>query len=321
MQKAQWLLAGLLLSNFGLSGCTNELKKEKPAIDPRIQQLSTDQIAVEIVGSDQPNSYEVDLSWPDAQGTVRVSEQSKILGVVSGSDKKFVHAQVSGGSELSYLVEQLTDDGRVSSSIPVFVKIPTDILWDGPVELANHQKIEAARVFLTNKAVVTTLDKNLTIVTKEFISDGGLVQNFPEGTQAFWDKNGRSGGTINILSQKAKGSLQVILRGEQGGHGRNGAITFPGRHPGCAGANGGNGGNAGNLNVNFSDGKSLNISFLNQEGKLGPAGVRGSVPMGPANEVVNPPCDRDYPEGVDGQAGGKGQVCLKMSSEQEYVCQ
>ena len=122
MQKAQWLLAGLLLSNFGLSGCTNELKKEKPAIDPRIQQLSTDQIAVEIVGSDQPNSYEVDLSWPDAQGTVRVSEQSKILGVVSGSDKKFVHAQVSGGSELSYLVEQLTDDGRVSSSIPVFVK-------------------------------------------------------------------------------------------------------------------------------------------------------------------------------------------------------
>jgi hypothetical protein len=36
MQKAQWLLAGLLLSNFWLSGCSDELKKEKPAIDPRI---------------------------------------------------------------------------------------------------------------------------------------------------------------------------------------------------------------------------------------------------------------------------------------------
>jgi len=303
------------------SACSNELKKDSPVEDSRVSQLSVEQIATEIVGLEKPNDYQVVFTWPDAQGTVRVSEQSKILGVVSGSDKKFVHSQIPGGTELSYLIEHLTVDGRVSSSIPVFIKVPNDIFWDGPVELTTHQKIEAARVFLSNKAVITTFDKNLTIVAHEIISDGGLIQNFAEGTQGFWDKNGRSGGTINIMSQKARGSLQVILRGENGGHGRNGAITFPGRHPGCAGANGGNGGNAGNLNVNIADGNSLNISFLNQEGKLGPAGVRGSVEIGPANEVVNPPCDRDYPDGVNGQAGGKGQVCLKMSSEQEYVCQ
>jgi len=320
MHKAQWLLAGLVLSNFWVVGCSDELKKEKPAVDPRIQQLSTEQVAVAVNGLDQPNAYQVELTWPDAQGTVRVSEHSKILAVVSGSNKNFVDPQVAGGSERSYLVEQLSSDGRIKASIPVFVKIPTDLYWDGKIDLTDHQKIDAERVFLSSKALITTFDKNLTIVTKEFISDGGVIQNFNEDAEGFWEKNGRSGGTVTIMAKKARGGLQVHLRGEGGGHGKNGVITDPSRHPGCAGTTGGNGGSAGSLNVNIADGRDLNISYDNKEGKRGIAGVRGSVPYG-TPEAIYPPCDRDTPNGVDGQPGGKGQVCLKLSAEQEYVCQ
>lgn len=35
----------------------------------------------------------------------------------------------------------------------------------------------------------------------------------------------------------------------------------------------------------------------------------------------NPPCDRDNPNGTDGIPGQKGQVCLKLSEAQDYVCQ
>lgn len=320
MQKDQWLLTGLLLSNFWLSGCSDELKKEKPAVDPRIQQLATEQVAVRIQGLDQPNSYQVELGWPEAQGTVRVSEHSKNLGIVSGSDKKFVHTQVTGGSELSYLVEQLSTDGRVTASIPVYVKIPTDLYWDGNIDLSEHQKIDAERVFLSSRALVTTFDKNLTIVTKEFISDGAVIQNFTDIAEGPWEKNGRSGGTITIMAKKARGTIQVQLRGEGGGHGKNGCITDPSHHPGCAGTTGGNGGSAGSLNVNFEDGRDLNISYDNKEGRKGIAGVRGSVPYG-TPDAIYPPCDRDAPNGVDGQSGGKGQVCLKMTAGLDYVCQ
>lgn len=302
-------------------GCSDELKKEGTPVDARIEQLSANQLNVRVIGQKNPNEYEVQIAWPAAKGSVRVSEKSKILGVVSASDKVFTQSLIAGGSDLSYLVEHLTVDGRIASSIPIFLKVPKDILFEGNINLSANQKFEADRVFIATGAVITNFDKNLVIMAKELISNGGTIQNFEEVSQANWDRNGRSGGMINIVTQKAVGTLQVFLRGENGGHGRNGAITFPGRHPGCAGANGGSGGNSGSLNINILKSEDLNVSFTVEAGKKGIAGTRGSAPSGPESEVVNPPCDRDAPEGLDGSPGSKGQICLKLSAEQEYACQ
>ena len=303
-----------------LTACSDELKKETQATDSRIQQLSMEQVKVLVRGLAVPNTYEVELSWPEAQGNVRVSEHSKMLSLTPGATRVFVDSHVTGGSERSYLVEHITTDGRITASIPLSVKIPTDIFWDGPVNLTNHQKVEAERVFLSGNAVITTADKNLTIVAKELISEGGIIQSFPESAEASWERNGRAGGMITIMALKARGSLQVKLRGEGGGRGKNGCYTDPSRHPGCAGTTGGNGGTAGSLNVNIGEGRDLNVSYENKEGVKGIAGVRGLVPYG-TPDAIHPPCDRDTPNGGDGQPGGKGQVCLKMSSDQDYLCQ
>jgi len=205
LNKIKWVL--VLSSLLSLVNCTDELRQASPKPDSRIQKLSLDQIEVNVQGLAQPNLYEVEIKWPEAKGIVRVNEHSKVLGAVSGSDQKFTQSQIPGGSELSYVVEQLSDDGSLLSSNPIYLKIPVDVFWDGVIELSNHEKIEAERVFLSNKAVVTTLDKNLTIIAREFISDGGVIRNFNEGTQASWEKNGRTGGTNSSMAKEARGRL------------------------------------------------------------------------------------------------------------------
>jgi len=197
-----------------------------------------------------------------------------------------------------------------------------DYVIDAPLLLTTHTKIEADRVVLTRNAVITTEDKNLVIITKELVVDGAVIQNFPEGAAAYWEKSGRAGGTVSVDALKARGTLEVRLNGERGGSGKNGCITAPGHHPGCAGTDGAMGGNAGSLRVEIANNDAFNLNWINQPGFFGPAGVRGSVPMGtPADAAVYPPCDRDTRDGVNGQSGTKGQVCVKLGSEERLRCQ
>lgn len=199
----------------------------------------------------------------------------------------------------------------------------SELIIDSPMELTGPLTIEKDRVVLTKNATITTGEYHLMIIAREIESDGALIQNFPEGAAAFWERNGRSGGMIGIESQKARGVLNVNLNGEGGGHGKNGCITDPRVHPGCAGTSGGNGGNAGSLRMKVADNDAFNLNWSNSAGALGPAGVRGSVQyaLSTLESAVFPPCDRDAVNGVAGKAGSPGQVCLKFGSENEFRCQ
>jgi hypothetical protein len=198
-----------------------------------------------------------------------------------------------------------------------------DYVIDGPLTLDGHQKIEVDRLVLTHNAVITTLDHSLLIVAREIVSDGAVIQNFPIGTTADWEKNGRSGGTIQITAQTAKGHLQVNLVGESGGAGLDGCIvptwTTP---PGCNGSNGGSGGNSGTLRAEIADSSNFNLNWENVEGKIGLGGRTGAIACpNPQVRAVHPPC---YPEPLakDGQTSGlKGQICMKSGTEDGFRCQ
>lgn len=196
-----------------------------------------------------------------------------------------------------------------------------DFVIDGAVTLDKHESIQVHKLHLTKNALINTQDYNLLIVVDELISEGAVIQNFQENTAALWDKNGRSGGGIQIIAKKATGLLSVGLRGENGGHGKNGCITDPSVHPGCQGNNGGQGGSAGSLRAEIDDSSEFTLNWQNQAGQAGLAGKRGAVACTTPDVVaVHPPCYRENPDGVDGLPGNKGQVCLKMHAEDVVRC-
>lgn len=193
------------------------------------------------------------------------------------------------------------------------------VVIDGPVVLKDHQNIEVSRLHLTKNAVITTEDKNLVIVVQELVSDGGVIRNFPEDQRAPWEKNGRNGGSVFISVKKAVGTLQVHLQGEGGGSGRHGPTSdFPNR-PHCVGTNGGNGGNAGTLRAEIADNQNFNLSYQNREGALGPAGLRGGTHSND-KEAAKGTCYIDRPEGLGGKPGERGQICLKLGTEEKFRC-
>ena len=83
-------------------------------------------------------------------------------------------------------------------------------------ELTEDTVIHSKTVVL-NGITVKTSHYNLIVKADEFISNNAIIQNFPEGQTASKRKDGRNGGHILIEAATAKGNLQLILNGEQGG--------------------------------------------------------------------------------------------------------
>ena len=193
-----------------------------------------------------------------------------------------------------------------------------DLVINDEIELKENMTITAAKLIITRNARIRTLDKNLIIVVDELVGEGGVIENFKESQQALWGKDGRSGGMVAIIAKSAEGSLQVRLSGENGGNGKNGAITIPGRHPGCAGTDGGNGGNGGSIFSQTPEG--FQISVSNIAGKAGEKGLRGVSPQSdPPDRTVLPPCAPDTIDGIDGKPGSSGSVCI--SNQRDGRCQ
>ncbi|MDE0518543.1 MAG: hypothetical protein OXH36_03175 [Bdellovibrionales bacterium] len=65
---------------------------------------------------------------------------------------------------------------------------------------------------------IQTLQHDLTILAEEFVSNHSFIRNFPEGQTANKKENGRNGGHVLIKAKIAKGSLGLILSGENGGY-------------------------------------------------------------------------------------------------------
>lgn len=330
MKRSVVQFFGIPLLILPLVSCSLELKdkNESPPVGgltmSEVQgiSLTQSQIVSRTTGLDEANHYQVEITWPETVGALRISRADKELALVRASEGIFTEANVIGGSTESYQIEHLNENGNLVASFSVSVLVPQDLLLEGEIELRENTKWEAERIFISRNLLVRTLDKNLLVVAKELISDGGSIVNFAEGAQAGLEQSGKSGGSIVIQAYRARGLLSLRLNAEAGGAGRNGVFTGRGAHPGCAGTSGGNGGQAGNLSVQVVENNGLQLSIVNDEGRPGGAGRRGAVAnTTPVTEAVHPPCYAGAPDGVDGAPGKQGQVCMKMSAELNFVCQ
>ena len=84
------------------------------------------------------------------------------------------------------------------------------------LELKETTIIKAKKVIL-DMVKVQTFEHSLIIIADEFLSNHSVIQNFKENEKAKKKENGRHGGSILILANKASGNLKLILNGENGG--------------------------------------------------------------------------------------------------------
>lgn len=313
----------VLVAMLGFVGCADELGSSKEGAGvPQIQSKAlSPNFEVTVEGADVPFEYSVLIEWQEFTGTVRISEGSKILAVLPSSEKSFLHQKVPHDSQQSYLLEQLSADGRVLASIPLFVAVPKDIVLTGEIKLQESMNIEANRIFLRSNLILYTLDRDLFLSSEVLVGENSLIQNYPKDLEAPRARNGRNGGKIAIQAKESRGSLRIVLNGEKGGAGKDGMVTVPGRHPGCMGTNGGQGGAAGILTVQISENSGMNITYENLQVPGGRAGKRGvATGKEPIDEIVPPPCHKDAAPAVAGVVGERGRVCLKLYPATKFLC-
>lgn len=85
------------------------------------------------------------------------------------------------------------------------------------LELLENKIIQNKKIIL-DMAKIQTNEHDLTIIAEEFISHHSFIKNFKEGQTAEEKEEGKSGGLILIKAKTAKGSLGLILSGENGGY-------------------------------------------------------------------------------------------------------
>lgn len=107
------------------------------------------------------------------------------------------------------------------------------------LELSENLVIQNRKVVL-NMVTIQTLQYDLTILAEEFVSNHSFIRNFPEGQTANDKIDGRNGGHVLIKAKTAKGSLGLILSGENGGYVPKRPISRRERNK-LAGRNGKNG--------------------------------------------------------------------------------
>lgn len=302
-----------------LSACVEVRDNSKESEATATAQSSAD-FSYDIVGTSKANKYEILVKWSTSYGKIRIRENAKLLASFDSKQTDHYSSYRTSGEEVYLIAEYFADDNKIIASVPIYLKIPIDYVFEGEINLKDNLHVNASRVFVRANAVVTSQDKDVLVSTEEFISEGGMFRNFAPGSSAYFERDGRSGGRITIEAKSAKGALKVFLNGEKGGSGRNGA-TAAGSHPGCAGTSGARGGKTGSLYLNIIDPKDFDANYELLPGAGGNAGIRGGhAGDGPPDQVVNTPCDRDIPNGYPGISGELGQVCFKNRDGQGYDC-
>lgn len=302
-----------------LCACSNELDQKKAPDNPEVgvRELAQSQVKVKFTPLTEANHYQIELSWPQALGSVRIYENSKVLIETPGSQNQFIK-EVDGGAELSFLIEQISTEDKITASLPVTATVPLDLVWDSDINLTEDKTFQNERIFISNNIKITTNGHNLTIDAGLFSVDHGLIQTFPENMPpATWATKGIDGGLITIHAKQATGILKVLLRGQAGGPGKNGQIILF-NPSNCKGGPGANGGASGSLSVEIEDGKTLGVLVDRVAGEGGAPGGN-SFENDPKKTLVGV-CDQSVGEVKAGMPGSLGYICLRQQASETATC-
>lgn len=297
-----------------------EAPKATAQVPSTEDSFAADYFKTAILENPQPNSYGVLVTWAPFQGALRIFAEGHLVGMASGGQSSLTFA-TAGGRHLQLTIEAKRDSQAAFETVPVSVQIPSDFVIGKDWTLSENTKIDVNRVFLLSGVTMTTLNYNLAITAKSINAEGAIIQNFPNGAKASREKNGRHGGTISLLAEKAQGRLSVILSGEDGGDGKKGVVKNPliPNSLSCVGTSGGNGGNSGGLVVKMNDGGALSVHVDKRVGNGGVGGLKG-LPTGDPDDYVFFPCDINAPNGVNGKSGALSESCVKRFADQALEC-
>ena len=176
------------------------------------------QFKVIIENSEDPFFYRARLTW-------KPISELKIYALLDGMDLNLTHLSSPAfinipANKTSFLeIKGMNSEGQSHSLWNSEISTPQDFILHGLWTLEKDTIIESQRVFLFPNSKIQTNGFKLQINAQYFFSDFSLIESFSKNNQAPAFSTGKSGGRIEILSEKAKGTIRVILRGEKGGRG------------------------------------------------------------------------------------------------------
>lgn len=135
---------------------------------------------------------------------------------LSFTDEDFFSPETSPVQEAVTPKTANNENPNVAKSNEQISEEETTILSEG-LELSENLVIQNKKVVL-DMVTIQTLHHDLTILAEEFVSNHSFIRNFPEGETANDKTEGRNGGHVLVKAKTVKGSLGLILSGENGGY-------------------------------------------------------------------------------------------------------
>lgn len=291
-----------------------------------------------------PDRYQVALKFPPGITVINrwvegaSSEMTKLSGTEDGA---IVDEAFPGGTKIRYLFIS------AGEQVGVVVELPKDLVIQGAIKAASIPARAYSRIFFERDAKLVTEGKEMTFEAETILSQSALIESFPSGTRAkdgvhTRGLDGRSGGKIVFKAKRMSGQLEVILRGEDGGHGAPGAVmerAREGRHSlielrkceappagftgengktGNSGFGGGNGGDSGSVLIDIVDARELKLGthLINGLGGRGGAGGPGQQGgLGGTRKIVfagvgmcHHSFESNWSRGPEGSTGANGSA-------------
>lgn len=211
------LASSLIL--MGLSAC-GEFEKEKiVTVEPKARNFALGDAQFNLSETDIPHQYQMAVSWPNDIKKVYVEKEGKkVYETDSGQP---VTLQLKDNTKYNIRVFSTEAEkpvllGEAQGSTPV------DYTFNGVTDLKEDLTVEANRVFFLSKSKIQTNGHILNVKAQTVVSDEAEIFSFPEGAKATTEKDGLSGGLVQIVSEFAHGNMKVTLRGQNGGDGLDG---------------------------------------------------------------------------------------------------
>ena len=385
--KTKPIIFTLILIFFSilLVGCQREIdlyvpEKEVSSFKTN-SALSTPPAQVHVIAKPNPHEYDHLIEWSFDEALsvylyVFLENEKKLIHFSNEKTSSFTYTPPSHLSTLSYSLEKHLDSQMIET-FPLAARVPKDFVFSDTTTLEKNMSLTLKenynRVFLKDNSRIQTLNHDLVIEVNEIIVEKkATIETFALSQKASMNKKGRSGGNIRLVSQKASGSLNVYLRGEDGGDGSS-PRPKSGRPPqassgiykivnskchlsrktenghqgqrGNKGNPGQGGGNTGSLFVEIYENNNFHLSydFMRGRGGLGGEGglgQKGGLPGKLFNQLMQEPSTTDSrgiicaetqkvrtgprgemgDQGINGETGSKGLICLRLSKDEKLLC-
>lgn len=168
----------------------------------------------------EPTSYRAHFVWSPSAKKIHIRNFDTIL--YEGDNLNQFDYPLKENSDYEFTIVCF-DNPEQPETIGVFKgKTPKDLVVNGHISLSGPTEWQADRIFFAKNTHIVTQGFPLTIISKELFSHTTRIESYHPNQRAPNHHAGRPGGLVRIKSLKARGDMDLLMRGEHGGHGNPG---------------------------------------------------------------------------------------------------